>query len=411
MTIDGSKLRRFEGTLGSLVPKLHRAAAIGLALACLAAPPPLAAQDASRKLRRAESLFRERRFEDAAEALRALVARGEHVGEAARLLGHACYELGRKPDARAAFARAIAAGRFDEDVLLRAAELAGDAGDLAGRRELLSLARLVAPERWDVALHLALLDESFGRAESAEATYRMGVEKDPFDRDARVRLAELLLARGDHEGAAAQYRVAHVLGDPDGAIARRLGDMAYAGKDLDSAARWYERVLERAPADRPDVESAVRLAKLHLILNDSGSAARVLESLRGRLGDDALPASAWETLGHARLESGDVDAFVEAWEKAFEAGSSNPEVARRLALHAWSREGGRDAEKALRFTERWVELAPESEEALQLLASAYAERGRRAKAEEALVRLVRAHGLTRAAREIVRELATSASSE
>lgn len=374
------------------------------------------AQDASRELREAEALFRDRRFREAAEILSRLVERDQLTGDAARLLGHAYVELGRKDDARAAFSTAIAAGRLDEDVLLRAAELAAEASDIARRRELLSLARLVAPDRWDIAINLAELEHKLGNTEEAKVALRRRIDDAPFDRDARLRLAEILLESGDRSGALAEYRIAHVLGDEDGSIARRLGDLARAEGELESALSWYERALAESKGESR-VEIALALAKLYVFNGDSDAAAKIATALEKRLQEEKResPAELLEILAHLDFERGEIDSAAKRWEAAVAAGSTTPEIPRALARY-WLGRG--DPAPAVPWLERWLAAEPENEEALIALAQANlpadgeaeSEGGREArkKARDALVRLVRAHGLTANAREIVRALAAAA---
>jgi tetratricopeptide (TPR) repeat protein len=77
---------------------------------------------------------------------------------------------------------------------------APDADDVRVLERCLSL----DPSNVELMIQLGAADESSGRIDRAEATYRRALAVDPRNGDLHVRLGALLLNRGDRDGALAQ---------------------------------------------------------------------------------------------------------------------------------------------------------------------------------------------------------------
>lgn len=75
--------------------------------------------------------------------------------------------------------------------------------DSPGRRSLADLERcaVVVTDDLELLADLGAAYETAGRVPDAERTYRQIIARDDDYADMHVRLARLLLARGDHEGA------------------------------------------------------------------------------------------------------------------------------------------------------------------------------------------------------------------
>lgn len=152
------------------------------------------------------------------------------------------------------------------------------------------------------ALHLlGLTERHAGRASDGISLIQKALGHDPFLIEARLNLANILLAIGDGNAAQAQWRAIQVIDPTNAAALHSLGTNA-AGHG--GAGRpWAIRSLRRALALSPDAASIWH--DLGLLLRQDEQVDAAIDCQRRAIALHPGFLSAWMNLGNALLEAGD----------------------------------------------------------------------------------------------------------
>jgi tetratricopeptide (TPR) repeat protein len=194
--------------------------------------------------------IRQARWEDAAEALRRAADVGVPKPAALHNLGFALEQLGRLDEAEAAYGDAAGRAKDDARVMLGWSVVALKRGDnkvaqgrLARACELLDGKPMPALWYWASTLAASGLDD----AEGALRTAREGVAAYPNNPVLQNNLAVLLESRGDIEGAEAMLRAALAEDAALPQVSKNLADILYRNGRYDEAAEAYERAAKLNP--------------------------------------------------------------------------------------------------------------------------------------------------------------------
>jgi tetratricopeptide (TPR) repeat protein len=194
--------------------------------------------------------IRQARWEEAADALRQAADAGVPKPAALHNLGFALEQLGRLDEAEAAYGDAAGRARDDARVMLGWSIVALKRGDnkvaqgrLARARELLNGKPLPALWYWAATLATSGLDD----AEGALNIAREGVTTHPKNPVLQNNLAVLLESSGDVEGAEAMLRAALAEDAALPQVSKNLADILYRNGRYDEAAEAYERAAKLNP--------------------------------------------------------------------------------------------------------------------------------------------------------------------
>lgn len=345
---------------------------------------------------RAQRSFDAGRNEQAVSLLRALHARGAGGGDTYALLGHALFALGKPREARAAFVEALARGRLSSDVVLRLVEIDRARGDPVTALEGLRLAGLLLPD--DARLPLAAADAAAeaGRFDEAERGYERVLEKTPDSADIFLRLGNVYLKEQRHDDALEAFRTADALGATG--VTRLIAELYLARGDSQSAAAAYERMLAEGGSD---AELELRCAELDLAAGDREAALRhgvhVAATASG-----PVAARAHVLLGRAKAAAGDTDGAMGEFEKALAAGAEATELHAVLGMHFYRAGNHAKAVPHLRAALR--DGAPDRQRQTALVESLLA-LGKSDAARAATVRLIEAHGIDERTERLIARLA------
>jgi eukaryotic-like serine/threonine-protein kinase len=236
-------------------------------------------------------------------------------------------------------------------------------GETAGGRlpEMLAWARVAVALRPDSPYPHYLVARAWQGMHNwaeAEASARRAIElgkKYPRSAGGHVTLGNVLLDKGDLDGAEASYRAALAV-DPDAAgIYFNMGLVYDRLRDLAAAEQWYRKTVAAAPADKLARET------LNVTIRRRAERARMDEVDSGR----ANPASAAEAIRLAEFAHRSFDKWyglaVRLYRRAF---AIDPALADDLdAAHRYSAAwcavqaaAGKDEEMTARGVEEWGHL-------------------------------------------------------
>jgi tetratricopeptide (TPR) repeat protein len=194
--------------------------------------------------------IRQARWAEAADALRRAAEAGVPKPAALHNLGFALEQLGRLDEAEAAYGDAAGRARNDARFMLGWSIVALKRGDhkvsqgrLARARELLNGKPVPALWYWAATLASSGLDDS----EGALRTAREGVAAHPKNPVLQNNLAVLLETSGDVEGAEAMLRTALAEDAALPQVSKNLADILYRNGRYDEAAEAYERAAKLNP--------------------------------------------------------------------------------------------------------------------------------------------------------------------
>lgn len=211
-------------------------------------------------------------------------------------------------------------------MVMRDALEAGLADHCAGRigraaaayREVLA----VEPGNADALHLLGLTERQSGRPAEAEALIRRALALAPHLVEARLNLANILIAGKDAQGALAQWRMALAL-DPANAMAwHALGSASagHGGAGRPAAIRALRRAARLAPS-RADIRH-----DLGLLLRQDDRVDEAIACQRHALALEPGLLAAWMSLGNALLEQDDTDAALMALRQAASLSPATPEI-------------------------------------------------------------------------------------
>lgn len=207
------------------------------------------------KVQRTADAFQ--RFQEAAQ-----MAPREYQPMLARQLAKA----GRDEEAIRAFEAGLSAGA--DDVRKELGRLLYDQKQYDRAASVLAAASVANPGDSELRFNLGWAVENLGRLDEAERIYRALVEDDKTAVSARVRLAEVTLARGNSEGAVTTLREGLAITPSAPNLHRGLGSvLERMGRNAEAAAsyREYARL-------NPKAEDATQLAERATVLEKRASA-------------------------------------------------------------------------------------------------------------------------------------------
>ena len=277
-------------------------------------------------LAKAQKLFDQKSYAPAAVLLEKALKAAPERAAAHALLGHAYFELGRDADARAAFGRAIARGHLTADVLARLGQIALKEKRLPAAVSSLRLAALLAPEDSALELAAASAAERAGLFAEAESEYRDLLTADPSRADVWVRLGNLYLRTERPDKALPALVTAYHLGSGTAPLARTIAELYVSRSDLESAVRWYERLLLLDPKGAGTLR--LRCARLQAAAGDVDGARKNAEALT-RSKTPALAGDAHLLLGRLAASEKEIEPAMRHFQTAAKAGRADPQV------HAW----------------------------------------------------------------------------
>ena len=244
---------------------------------------------------------------------------------------------------------------------LRLAEWALQADEHELARKQAWLAYGEAAVRVDRLYALALLTESYRKAEELDALLEDLVQRDPGDQELLRLRVETLIETEEYGKAIELYKQLEG-GEADVSERRRLVSLYEAAGDTDAMVREYERMMEAEP---DQVQWYDGLAAHHLNLADNDSALEVWSTLESRNRERA------EILVEAAglmLQMGFMDECVAMVERHMEA--HGPDVGALLFLFGAWLDKGQD-EKALDVLVRLEDYLPPDAAERRDLADAY----------------------------------------
>ncbi|HYV84766.1 MAG TPA: tetratricopeptide repeat protein [Patescibacteria group bacterium] len=201
------------------------------------------------------------------------------------LLGNACLRAGRYQDAAAAFGATLARSPWYLSAFLGRAAAYQELGLYDRADDDLQAALAIAPGNSDLVMSLGRLDTRRGRLEQAIADYRRAAELTPTLADAWYNIGEIYARQGQYDAALEAFRTCSSKNPRHPRVNLGLGD-AYEHKGIyEMALEYYQRA---ASLDERSVEPRLRLANMfHATGKDceakeSLMAARDLETDPGR---------------------------------------------------------------------------------------------------------------------------------
>lgn len=308
--------------------------------------PKVALARSLEKLEKAYSLFRARDLDAAIPAFRELLAENPLMTDAWRHLGMALHDAGRPEEALGAFERAMELSRGSPQVAVQIGLVLVDLGRLEEARVHAGIAREREPVLTaELEIEIALAEGDLDRARAlAEVTSG----PDSVSPRSRQQVGVALSEAGRHDEAITLLATLarETEAPPAGnALARAL----LAADRVDEAEKATERVLAAAPGN------AAALEHRGLIALSRGRAAAAQGALEKALAADDRLANAWNLLGVARFQLGDVGGAITAWQRAVELDPEQWDSLYNLGFTA-ARSGRRDtARRALRL---YVDTAP-----------------------------------------------------
>lgn len=357
-----SILRFLNAPYGRLLP------GIVAALVLLTGGPALAAQltdEQARELQQAQQEFQEGAYDETIERLEQLLEDSPTIAEAHRLLGFAYYEAGDAAAARSSLIAALSHGRVTTDQLGRLVQIDRDAGRTAAALGALRLLILLEPEDASWRRLYAHTLVTAGASDEAAGVLEELIEADPTDVDARLRLANIYIDRAEPGRAASMLETAYHLGEQTPELAQNLAALWFDEDNLAAALAWHERAMGLEA--EPTAASRLRWAELLLATGEVESAAEVAGGLAEHAEQD-VRRDAHLLLGEAAIERADEDAAAAHWERAVEAGLTEPRVLMFLGAHHFN--AGRH-EQAAEHLAAYAELEPLDREGSRYLVLSY----------------------------------------
>jgi tetratricopeptide (TPR) repeat protein len=221
--------------------------------------------------------LRQARWREAVDALRLAAERGGNRPAVLHNLGLAYEQVGRLPEAEAAYAEAATRAKTDGRiylgwgiVTLKQGDFTSAAGRLDRAKELFSA---IPPATWFWARALAAA--SAGEFDLAEQVAEEGAEAYPSHAVLQNNLAVLKELGGDLAGAEELIRGARKNEPSMPQLSKNLGDLAYRASRYDEAWEVYNRAVELAPDLGDDVY--FKLGNIAYKRNDRELAAHLWE--------------------------------------------------------------------------------------------------------------------------------------
>ena len=217
--------------------------------------------------------------------------------------GEALLALSREPEALAAFESAVKLDPQLQTIARRvevlraraqqenvaAARKAAQANRLDEAARLYEQAIAASPDSAFLVRDLAEVEARQGKTEQALARYRRVVEMDPTDAVSRIRIGEMLDAKGDLEGAMKMYTEANNL-EPSAELRRRLAAIEARLAYLKLPAE-YRAIPGQASITRADLASLIGI-RLAPLLQRAPAQAVVITDARNHWASEWIMATA-----------------------------------------------------------------------------------------------------------------------
>jgi tetratricopeptide (TPR) repeat protein len=237
-----------------------------------------------------------------------------------------------------------------------------------------------AEERGRKAAERADAYAAQGKIDEAIVEYRNALKATPRDGDARFKLGNLLLRKGNSEAASKELVRAAELLPKRADVQTRVALIMMAHNDFEAARRYAEAAVN---ADGKNVEAQIVLANTLARLKDIDGAVRELEEAIQLAPTDARP---YTSLGSVRATQRDDAAAEAAYKKAVDLDPKSIQARLGLAFFYWTRPARRaEAESVIQSA-----LALDSSDRIanRMLAMLYLSQNRSSDAETPLLRLV-----------------------
>lgn len=299
--------------------------------------------DGPTRLLVAQSLVRQRKFDDAIRELEA-IPEDQQTGETWYALGRVWAFKGEPEKARELFERANEALPNQPDILESLLSLDRREGRIAESVERIEKAAAAKPDSAQLTHLEGMVLVLTGRGAEAEAAFRRAIELDPNDLTPYQSLAQYLAYTGRREEVLATYEKA-VETRPDSAgLLLVLGSLYEAYGDLDKARETYERAVK---AD-PDLAPAKN--NLAYILAESGQnldrALDLAQEAKAKLPENGHAA---DTLGWVLFKKGIPTAalgYLKEAEGEFKPEDPNLAVVRHHLAQAYEAAGQKEQARA-----------------------------------------------------------------
>jgi len=303
-------------------------------------------------------------------------------------VGRAQLALGKPEEARAAFARALAAKPDDVRAKLGETRLLASEGNLADATRIVDDILAASPTDSEALFLKGEILIAQGKDDSARAAFERSVDANPDDFAARQALVSLLIAKREFGPAAAQLELAKKATPGDlridyleALVALRKGDSAaarnailqvlsvapdhapslvLAGAAEFQAGAWVQAVdyLHKALARAPHQVLARRLLVASYLRQ--GQADRAMDALQPLLADAALDPITLQLASEVYLANNDLKAATQYLEKASESDPRNVAAQTRLAEFRFA---AGDVDRAVKDLEALSDADPEQVQA------------------------------------------------
>ena len=217
--------------------------------------------------------------------------------------GEAMLALSREPEALAAFESAVTADPQLQTIARRvevlraraqqenvaAARRAAQANRLDEAARLYAQAIAASPDSAFLVRDLAEVEAKQGKTDQALARYRRVVDMDPTDATSRIRIGEMLDARGDLAGAKQMYTEANGL-EPSAELRRRMAAIDARLAYLKLPAE-YRAIPDDPSITRGDLASLIGI-RLQALLDRAPAQAVVITDVRNHWASEWVMATA-----------------------------------------------------------------------------------------------------------------------
>ncbi len=386
-----------------------RPIAAALLLAAMIARAGVAAEvtpEDTQVLVAAQRAYDGNKYAEAVKLLLPMRAKYPDHGDIPRMLTHAYFELGEFSKARDTALAAIGTGRLSPDILGRIAQIDQRRDDRLALINVVRLLTVLDPgnHRWRL-VYADLLAGSDALDESA-GVYRALLAEEPNSADVTLRLGNVLLKQKRIEEAAAALETAWHLGATDSRLPTTIAGAWQQIGDNRQALAWLERAASLDGAVNPQRQLQIG----HLLWN-LGEHDRAVDavSMLTSSDDNAIKSQAHVLLGRIAVDRKQVEKAIGHWQQAAAAGETGPELLSVLGAHYYNSGDFKMAAKVLR---RVVdEEKADDEQRLRFLVLSLIRSDDPTTARTYLRQYIEHHGLSDAAKSLVRSLAKEKPSE
>jgi tetratricopeptide (TPR) repeat protein len=232
----------------------------------------------------------------------------------------AALSVGRLDEARRHFAAAVARNPGDAMLLVEAAVVEGQLGDLKSAERMLEKALKLEPDNADAWYNLAELARERNVLERAVRLFRKALALDPQYGEAALGLGEALYVQGKAEEALAWLDQAAALLPDDAEIVHvRALALDHLGR-ADAAITAYRQVLKLRPGH---VNAKLNLAVLTAQTADSMESLALLEDVEA---SDGVPAAGYAVAAQVLHFAGEVERALAYVDRTLAAGLNAAEA-------------------------------------------------------------------------------------